>query len=434
MRKHPNKGHEKVEASCADLLLGRWSAEREAGGVGFMPIVDPAAAMPGALVTYGGKGHLLSIAPTGGGKTSGPAITNMRRHPGAAICVDPKGTIFEATADARRALGHMIAVIDMRDGRPSACLEPLGLARRGNADPETCGRVAGEMLVTRGANEREPYWSDGSATAISSLAADLLAGSMLGSCTIGTIHGLFNREDTVHALACEMDNGNISLPMARSAIGSLLSLPDNTTRPCMISSIQQHLRLWDTELVRRITNDTSFDLDMLIAGGPITLYIIVPPVRLAAFAPLLRLWLSGLLNAFSTREQPPEHPTLVLIDEAATLGRFDPLVTAMSLLRSWGVQICTFWQSLGQLDVYGAQARTLVDNAGVIQLLGVRNGRMAREFVDLVGGISEDALLALGPRQQVLAIEGARPIVCDQLRFYDDPLFASALASAGRAS
>jgi len=40
-----------------------------------------------------------------------------------------------------------------------------------------------------------------------------------------------------------------------------------------------------------------------------TLYIIVPPVRLAAYRPLLRMWLSGLILLLTQRRHPPEERT-----------------------------------------------------------------------------------------------------------------------------
>jgi type IV secretory pathway TraG/TraD family ATPase VirD4 len=37
-----------------------------------------------------------------------------------------------------------------------------------------------------------------------------------------------------------------------------------------------------------------------------SLYIIVPPFRLSAYRPLLRVWLSGLILLLTRRNRPPE--------------------------------------------------------------------------------------------------------------------------------
>src|SRR6202035_5682203 len=106
-----------------------------------------------------------------------------------------------------------------------------------------------------------------------------------------------------------------------------------------------------------------------------SLYLIVPPFKLNAYRPLLRLWLTGLILLLTQRKQRPQERTLMLCDEVGNLGKIDALLTAATLLRSWGLTLWTFWQNAAQLSSYGPQANTLVDNAGVVQAFGARNHR-----------------------------------------------------------
>ena len=85
----------------------------------------------------------------------------------------------------------------------------------------------------------------------------------------------------------------------------------------------------------------------------------------------------------------------------------------------------SFWQNAGQLQIYGAQANTLTDNAGVIQIFGVRNYRMAKDLAEVIGGISADELLKLPPDEQVLLIE-SKLRRCKQVRHYKDEMFRNA--------
>jgi type IV secretion system protein VirD4 len=164
------------------------------------------------------------------------------------------------------------------------------------------------------------------------------------------------------------------------------------------------------------------DIGKLVSGAPMSLYIIVPPTRLTAFRPLLRVWLSCLILAMTQRTSAPEERTLVLCDEAGNLGRIDALLTASSLLRSWGLTLWMLWQNTAQLQTYGMQATTLVDNAGVIQVFGARNLRMAQDLVNMVGGMSAEQIMNLGPDEQVLLIDG-KLARCKQARYYNDKLF-----------
>ena len=126
------------------------------------------------------------------------------------------------------------------------------------------------------------------------------------------------------------------------------------------------------------------------------------------------------------RKTLPKEKTLVLVDEVGQLGRMDVLLTAATLMRSFGLTLWTFWQNADQLSgIYGKQANTLIDNAGVIQIFGARNYRMAEDLAHLIGGISADELLRLSPSEQVLLIEG-RLVRCRQVRHYEDQMFRRA--------
>jgi type IV secretion system protein VirD4 len=156
-----------------------------------------------------------------------------------------------------------------------------------------------------------------------------------------------------------------------------------------------------------------------------SLYIIVPPLRLTAYRPILRMWLSGLILAMTQRKTPPKERTLMLCDEVGNLGKIDALLTAATLLRSWGLTLWTFWQNAAQLSIYGNQANTLVDNAGVVQVFGARNHRMAQDIANLIGGVSPEEILRMPPDAQIILMEG-RTMRSRQVRHYSDEQFIGA--------
>jgi type IV secretion system protein VirD4 len=140
---------------------------------------------------------------------------------------------------------------------------------------------------------------------------------------------------------------------------------------------------------------------------------------------LLRAWISGLILAMTQRKTPPKERTLMLCDEIGNLGRIDAFLTAVTLMRSWGLTLWSFWQNVSQLQIYGAQANTLVDNAGVVQVFGARNKRMAQDFANLVGGTTAEEIMNMPPEQQVLLIE-SKIMRCRQVRYYNDKIFGLA--------
>lgn len=401
------------------LILGRTSSVRHSYG-----FAERARPQAGELITYAGDGHLITFAPTGTGKTSGPVICNALRHPGQLIVLDMKGEVYKATAEARRAMGQEVHVLDFRDGAETGSLNPLDLAQRSGTDLAAIARSFAAELIERGNDERDRFWNDWAETMITGGIAWLLADRPQEERRLSILFDLYTSDDVVYNVACLLDKKEAKDRAAKAAFSSFLQLPSENTRPCVLGSALTHLRLFDSDLIRKLTDTSTIDLDALISGEPISLYIIVPPLRLNAFRPLLRIWLSGLILAITQRKARPQERTLMLCDEIGNLGRIDALLTAATLLRSWGLTLWTFWQNVAQLQIYGSQANTLVDNAGVIQIFGARNHRMAQDLVTILGGITPEHILAMPQDQQILLIEG-KATRCMQARYYNDELFRS---------
>jgi type IV secretion system protein VirD4 len=403
------------------LLLGRTASQSRTMGFS-----AHAHAQGGELISYGGDGHLITFAPTGTGKTSGPVICNALTHPGQLIVIDIKGEVHKATAKARIDMGQQVHVLDMRDDAPLAgSLNPLDLAARSGTDVAAVARSFAVEIIERTGGERDLFWLEWAEIMLTGGICWLLADCPTEQRSLSALFDLLTGDDVTYRVAVKLDQKEIAHRAAKAAFGSFLELPEKETRPCVLGCTQTHLRLFDSDLVRRLTDSTSFDLDAFIAGVPMSLYIIVPPIRLAAYRPLLRTWLSGLIMALTQRKAPPKERTLMLVDEAGNLGRIDALLTAATLLRSWGLTLWTFWQNAAQLGIYGAQANTVVDNAGVVQVFGAKNHRMAQDIANLIGGISPEEILKMPHDQQVLLIDG-KLTRCRQVRHYSDKFFAAA--------
>jgi type IV secretion system protein VirD4 len=336
--------------------------------------------------------------------------------------MDIKGELYAATARRRRDMGQKVYVLDMRDGHASDALNPLDLAAFGGESVASARSFAAE-LIDRPLDEKDPFWTNTSETVLAGGIAWLRDDCKPEECNLGKLYDIWNDSDTDYAIAVALDNKTIKTPSAVAAFGGYLSLPDKETRPCVKGTVQTYLRFLDSPFVRRITDHTTIDIEGLLAGRSISIYIIVPPAKLLAYRPLLRLWISGLVMALTHREQEPEHKTLFLIDELGNLGKIEGLVTAFTLLRSFGVTIWGFLQNPSQLSIYGSHARTILDNAGVISVFGARNRQMAADFAGIVGG-DVDTIMDMDRDDQLLLIEGGRPILSRRLKYYADPEFA----------
>jgi type IV secretion system protein VirD4 len=342
--------------------------------------------------------------------------------------VDMKGEIHAATAQARLDMGQKVHVLDLRDNGIPGSLNPLDLLAQSGTDHAAMARSMAAEMIERGSGERDRFWNDWAETMLSGGLAWLLADAPPEEKRLSKLFDMFNGDDVDYQLAVLLDQtGKEMNRSAKSAFAAYLQLPGENTRPSVLGTTQTHLRLLDSDLIRRLTDTSSIDIPALVAGEPMSLYIIVPPSRITAFRPILRVWISGLILAMTQRTELPAERTLLLCDEAGNIGKIDAMFTAATLLRSWGLTLWTLWQNVAQLQIYGAEANTLVDNAGVIQVFGARNLRMAQDLANIIGGVSAEQIMSMGPEEQLLLIEG-KMMRCKQARYYKDKLFESRTA------
>ena len=277
-------------------------------------------------------------------------------------------------------------------------------------------------MVSRRSDSRDQFWDNQAENLLAGLIAYSLDCEPPGKQNFSYLFDILNTDDLVYDLAVKLDtHGTTMHRSSHAAFSGYIQLSERDTRPSVLASTQQYVMLWESELIRGLTETTSFDLQALIDGEPMTLYIVVPPIRMAAYAPVLRLWLTGLLSALMNRRKKLEHRTLMMCDELGALGYVEAFVTASTLLRSFDTQLWSFWQNPAQLEIYKHHRRTIMDNAGVIQVLGVRNQLAADEFAALFGGISADRIMSMRSDEELLVVDGSAPEFARRVRYFDDP-------------
>jgi type IV secretion system protein VirD4 len=198
------------------LILGR-SCGGTPKGIGF---VGRRAMAGGDLISYAGDGHLMTFAPTGCGKTSGPVICNALTHPGQLIVIDIKGEIHEKTADARRAMGQQVHVLDMSDRALPGSLNPLDLLTISGSDYAAMARGFAAEFLQRSDNERDPFWNDWAESMIAGGLAWLMADNPPEKRTLGALFDLYSKDDVDYNLAVMIDEKKVKDRAAYAAFAS----------------------------------------------------------------------------------------------------------------------------------------------------------------------------------------------------------------------
>jgi len=407
--------------TSSGFLLGREPLGETGRSVGFstrpkLPIEG------GQVITDASDGHIAVFAPTGAGKKRNILLPTLLSATNPVVVLDVKGELVRESAAYRRSIGHDVRILDPwhqvgEDGDSFNPLDTIDGAGPGLADDA----YAMASLLVDSAPIKEAYWDESAQAVVAGLIAHVIACEKEADASLRRVWQLAASDDMIYGLAVLLDTLPVH-PFARAQIASLLSLSADNTRSCIVSVMHQHLRLFGSECVQKAVATTSFDLSLVRDGGPLSIYIVVPPSKLNSHAALLRLWLAAFMNLMLERRRPPAQPTLLLLDEVAQLGRMEQIPQAITLARGYGMRCLLMLQSYGQLrHAYPNEHDVLIENCGTIATFGHSSFSMSQQAAALLGDISAERLFGMGQQEIAVRNAGAMTRVVDRIDFLTDP-------------
>lgn len=410
------------------ILLGR--TFESPGTIGFGSTVRPPE--PAHDLFYEGDAGLVTVAGTGAGKGVSHVVPTALSWPGSLIAIDVKGELAEVAAIRRQALGQKVAVIDpfhaTRFGPLGHGMNPLDLIDPASPTAiDDALSLADQFRGPRGGSI-DPFWED--------RARDIVAGTILFVAayaegeqrTLALVRRIWSGgEATMAPALAGMKASSLFGGYLGEVAEQFLCMPDKT-RGSVLTTMNNQLECLLSPMASKALGDRRMTPQRITEDAPFSIFLVLPPERLASHGRLLRLWLGTALVAVARRRRAPAAPTLVLADEAAQLGRMNLLTQAASLMRGYGLKLWSFWQSLGQMEaLYGEHTATFLDNAGVLAAFGVANGANAARISAATGW--EGPLLSLPPELQVLAMRGETPRLARRISYLEDPRFAGLYAA-----
>jgi type IV secretion system protein VirD4 len=245
------------------------------------------------------------------------------------------------------------------------------------------------------------------------------------------------------------------------ALRRLLSNSENTLTS-IVATFNAPLTIFADAVVDAATSGDDFRLED-VRRRRMSIYVRVPPNRLANAKPLLNLFFSQLVS-LNTQQLPHHDRTLkwqclIVNDEFTAMGRVGVISTATAFLAGYNLRLLTVVQAMSQLDaVYGdREARTLATNHGLQILYAPREQRDADEYSAMLGHFTERATARgqsrsfggqghhsnsrtesdqrralllpqefkeLGPERLVVILENCKPILGEKIRYYREKVFA----------
>lgn len=316
--------------------------------------------------------HIVTAAGTRAGKSSTVLIPNLALYPGSALVLDPKGELAEATAEDRVRMGQQVHVLDpFGETRiPTASFNPLAELGQGNPDhiPADALQFADALIVS---NEKDSHWTDSAKNLLRGLTLHLLA-TDAEQATLRGLRRLLNHDpQALNLLLLAMSrseafDGNVA-QVGASFLGKMEMSP-REFQSILSTAQEQTASLND---IRHVSDRSGFRLADL-KRRPMTIYVVLPAMRMATHFRWLRLVIMLALAAMErVKTDRNAHPVLFVLEEFPTLGYVRPIEAAAGLMAGMGVKLWTVLQDLTQLKThYPRSWETFLGNAGIIQAFG----------------------------------------------------------------
>ncbi len=416
---------EEIRRGTDSIVLGQRTCARSIGFGGrkeqFNGTDDSAE-----FIGYAGDAHLTTVAPTRSGKGRSVIVPTLLSHKGAVIVNDPKGENYQVTARRRRDLGQQVVLLDpfLTLGTQTDCINPIDLFHLPGCDMECEAQSLADLLARGIRGTKEPFWDLNGVGLCSGLLASAASHPDKSKHQFRTIVDQLTCNDVVQNLAVHMDQvGKQISPMARREIASVLQMPE-VTRGGVVATAQSYLKPFANDQVARSLGASTFNLQDVVDGKPLSIFIVIPPNRLHSHRGLLKLYFGILLTALLSRRKSPAEKTLIILDECAQLDSFPLLETLLTLSAGYGVRVHTFWQDLSQLLThYPASWKNILNNCAVLQTFGIYNRDMAIQWGNYLShGPGE--LRSLQPDEQILSIHGHDELRCRKMDYLQMACFA----------
>ena len=330
-------------------------------------------------------GHVLTCAPTGAGKGVGAVIPNLLDYPGSAIVLDVKGENYAVSARARQELGQAVFVVDPFHitGNQAHRFNWLDLLDPTSPDVVADSATLADMIVIPGKGDEGNYWDEA--------AKDFLQGVMVyvaslpdpGRRNMGEVRALLTAdEDGFADLLAEMKDTRAGFGTVQRAANTLLSKADRNRQDVM-ASIHRHTAFLDDPRIAEALSASDFTLAD-IKAKQMTVYLAMPPARLATNARFIRGFIGLALNAITRTNETPEYRVAFMLDEFAQLGRIAAIEDGISLVRGYGAAFWIFVQDLSQLRGVYPKWQTFLANSAK-QFFGTADFDTARYISDSLG-------------------------------------------------
>lgn len=348
----------------------------------------------GLDMTLGGDCPLTLIGGAGCGKTAS-LIMYSARYPGSMFLLDPRGEIASVTADYHRKQGKEVYFINPAGllGLENHSLNLLDLL---DSKSPTLGediQIVMEALVPIRNSASDDFFE---------ATTRQRAGMILRDMVLRYDH--VTLLDLKQVLSWLRGHWEVFLKYAQE---QLLTSPDQDIKIAareiieeresapkqfqgFIGTLAKSFGWLSGSGMQNTVSGSDFSMSVLSEKKPAVVFLIVPPEYMELWQPFLRLCVT--IPVLYKQRRPNAAPVLYMLDELATLGRFEMAERLYSFARGGGNRVFGVFQSIGQINkLYGpAGAQIFLSSSQARLFKGCRDLETAHIISGMLGNQTLD--------------------------------------------
>jgi type IV secretory pathway TraG/TraD family ATPase VirD4 len=362
--------------------------------------------------------HMVTIGSTGSGKSSAALVPNLCIHPGALLCIDPKGELAQITATRRGGggngvwgLGQKVCVLDPfgTTGFQSASYNVFDeLAHIASYDADRPVSYASKIAkaLVKPTSDKETYWDDAAQTFLRALILYVFTFEPPEKRNLVRLVELANAGDVdrfnerraakkitrgetafdvlIESMRQARGKGPYGNVIAREA--AKIDMMGENQWGGVITSAAGHLDFLAAGELQRVSMRSDFLLEDFKTQN-LSVYVCLPINALNGVeSRWLRMFVVLFTDMMTRKKEPPRWPILFAIDEFPTLGWLEGIEDVAPTFRSYGVRFWVIGQDISQFGaVYPKTWTGLIGNAEAVQFIGVKHKETLKYLVDLLG-------------------------------------------------
>lgn len=324
--------------------------------------------------------HNMIIGSTGSGKSqalSFPFIRVMAKAGESMIVTDPKGELYEQTANELKERGYNVIVLNFRDPQNGNCWNPFSipykLFKEGKEDKaiELLEDLAKNILYDESSKGQDPFWENSSADYFTGLAYALFQDATEDQVNINSINYMASVGENklggttyIKEYFSEKSQDSTEYIKANSTINA-----PTDTKGSILSVFNQKIQLFSSRknLSEMLAHS---DFDMEDIGRKKTAVFIVIQDEKKTYHSLVTIFLKQCYETLVRVAQETggklKYRTNFLMDEFANMPPLSDVDVMVSAARSRNIKLSFIIQNFSQLnDVYGKEkAETIRGNCG----------------------------------------------------------------------